>query len=55
MTQYNLNDIFIPDPQASLYLDRYIAKNMESVHELSYPYHILIFKMKDKNLRSEAN
>lgn len=49
------NDIFIPDPQAALYLDRYIAKNLDSAQELTFPYHILIMKLKDKNLRSDVN
>lgn len=48
------NDIFIPDPQALLYLDQYIAKNLETAHELTFPYHILIFKIKDKDLRSDV-
>lgn len=49
------NGMYIPDPEASVYLDKYIARNLESTQELSQPYHILIIKLKDKNLRQQVN
>ena len=49
------NGIYIPDPEAALYLDHYIAKNLDSLQELTSPYHVLVIKLKDKNLRSDVN
>lgn len=49
------NGIFIPNSQASEYLDKYLAKNGESVKEFSTPYHLLIFKIKDKQFREDVN
>lgn len=48
------NGIYTPDPEAATYFDKYIAKNLESVQELTYPYKILIIKLKDKHLRTDA-
>ena len=49
------NGMYIPNPEASVYLDQYIAKNLDSVQELTSPYHVLIIKMKDESLRSDVN
>lgn len=49
------NGGFIPNPEASVYFDHYIGKNHESIQEINDPYNILIVKLKDKNLRLDAN
>lgn len=46
------NGIFIPDPTGAAFFDSYLAKNTESIKQLSSPYQILIIKLKDKNLRT---
>lgn len=46
------NGMYIPNPGASVYLDKFITMNMESAQELSNPYPVLIIKLKDKHLRS---
>lgn len=50
-----LNGSYIPDPEAFFYLDRYIAKNLDSAHELVFPYKVIILKMKEKNLRVDVD
>lgn len=49
------NGFYTPDVEASKYFDQYLAKNLESVKKLTSPYHILIFKIKDRDLRTDVN
>lgn len=50
-TDYIIFSNFFSPEIISGYQDKYMSKNMESVKELSAPYHILIIKLKDKNSR----
>lgn len=50
-TDYMIFSNFFSPETISGYQDKYLTKNMESVKELSAPYHILIIKLKDKDSR----